>query len=126
MVIGRSDTTVNGLRGELSAMTGKRMTIDVREIKRAETDARVVSETIASPLERRISHNRAINGAVRVAMSSGAEGIKIMCKGRLFDSEMARTQWQRDDRVPLEILRADIDYAQADASTAYGRIGAKV
>ena len=126
VVIGRSGATVKALRGELSEMTGKRVTIDVKEVERAETDARLVAENVASQLERRISHNRAMNRAVRAAMRSGAEGIKIMCKGRLFGSEMARTQWQREGRVPLQTLRADIDYAQVAASTSYGRIGVKV
>jgi len=126
VVIGRSDTTVKGLRSELSAMTGKRVSIDVKEVERAELDARLVAENIVSQLERRISHNRAMNRAVRAAMRSGAEGIKVMCKGRLFGSEMARTQWQREGRVPLHTLRADIDYAQLQASTSYGRIGVKV
>ena len=126
VVIGRSGTTVKGLRAGLSVMTGKRVTIDVKEVERAETDAQLVAENIVSQLERRISHNRAMNRAVRAAMRSGAEGIKITCKGRLFGSEMARTQWQREGRVPLHTLRADIDYAQAHAGTSYGRIGVKV
>ena len=126
VVIGRSGTTVKGLRAGLSAMTGKWVTIDVKEVERAETDAQLVAENIVSQLERRISHNRAMNRAVRAAMRSGAEGIKITCKGRLFGSEMARTQWQREGRVPLHTLRADIDYAQAHAGTSYGRIGVKV
>ena len=126
VVIGRSGTTVKGLRSQLSAMTGKRVSIDVKEVERAELDARLVAENIVSQLERRISHNRAMNRAVRAAMRSGAEGIKVMCKGRLFGSEMARTQWQREGRVPLHTLRADIDYAQLQASTSYGRIGVKV
>ena len=126
VVIGRSGATVKALRSELTEMTGKRVTIDVKEVERAETDARLVAENVASQLERRISHNRAMNRAVRAAMRSGAEGIKIMCKGRLFGSEMARTQWQREGRVPLQTLRADIDYAQVAASTSYGRIGVKV
>ena len=126
VVIGRSGTTVKALRSGLSTMTGKRVSIDVKEVERAELDARLVAENIVSQLERRISHNRAMNRAVRAAMRSGAEGIKVMCKGRLFGSEMARTQWQREGRVPLHTLRADIDYAQAHAGTSYGRIGVKV
>lgn len=126
VVIGRSGTTVKGLRSALAAMTDKRVSIDVKEVERAEMDARLVAENIVSQLERRISHNRAMNRAVRAAMRCGAEGIKVMCKGRLFGSEMARTQWQREGRVPLHTLRADIDYAQADAGTSFGRIGVKV
>ena len=91
-MIGRSDTTVKWLRSQLSAMTGKRVSIDVKEVERAELDTRLVAENIVSQLERRILYNGAMNRAVRAAVRSGAEDIKVMCKGRLFGSEMARTQ----------------------------------
>jgi small subunit ribosomal protein S3 len=86
----------------------------------------LVADNVVSQLERRISHHRAMRRAVQAAMRAGAEGIKVSCKGRLYGSEMARRQWQREGRVPLHTLRADIDYAQVDAHTGYGRIGVKV
>jgi small subunit ribosomal protein S3 len=107
-------------------MTGKRISIDVQEVEQPDLDAKLVAENIASQLERRISHHRAMKRALQAAMRSGARGIKVMCKGRLYGSEMARTQWQREGRVPLQTLRADIDYAQEEAHTTYGRIGVKV
>ena len=85
-----------------------------------------MAENVASQLERRISPRRAMQRALRAAMSAGAQGIKVMCKGRLFGSEMARQQGLREGRVPLQTLRADIDYAQEEARTGYGRIGVKV
>jgi small subunit ribosomal protein S3 len=100
--------------------------VDVQEVEHPETDAKLVADNIVSQLERRISHTRAMKRAVQSAMRSGAEGVKVTCKGRLHGAEMARQQWMREGQVPLHTLRADIDYAQADASTAYGRIGVKV
>jgi small subunit ribosomal protein S3 len=126
IVIGRKGVTVKGLRTELHEMTGKRISIDVQEIEQPELDAQLVAENVASQLERRVSHNRAMHRAIQAAMRAGAQGIKVMCKGRLFGSEMARTAWLRDGRVPLQTLRADIDYAQEEAHTTYGRLGVKV
>jgi small subunit ribosomal protein S3 len=126
IVIGRKGSSVKKLRRDLQDMTGKRVSIDVQEVERPETDAKLVAENVASQLERRISPRRAMQRALRSAMRAGAEGIKVMCKGRLFGSEMARQQWLRDGRVPLQTLRADIDYALEEARTSYGRIGVKV
>jgi small subunit ribosomal protein S3 len=126
IVIGRKGATVKDLRTDLQELTGKRVAVDVQEVEQPEMDARLVAENIISQLERRISHSRAMKRAVQSAMRSGAQGIKVMCKGRLHGSEMARREWQREGRVPLHTLRADIDYAQEDASTSYGRIGVKV
>jgi small subunit ribosomal protein S3 len=126
IVIGRKGSSVKKLRRDLQDMTGKRVSIDVQEVERPETDAKLVAENVASQLERRISPRRAMQRALRSAMRAGAEGIKVMCKGRLFGSEMARQQWLRDGRVPLQTLRADIDYAIEEARTSYGRIGVKV
>jgi small subunit ribosomal protein S3 len=100
--------------------------VDVQEVAQPELDAKLVAESIASQLERRISHNRAMKRAVQAAMRAGAQGVKVMCKGRLFGAEMARTQWLREGRIPLQTLRADIDYAQEEAHTTYGRTGVKV
>jgi small subunit ribosomal protein S3 len=126
IVIGRKGTEVKSLRRRLEEMTGKRASVDVQEIEQPELDAKLVAENITSQLERRISHNRAMQRAVQAAMRAGAQGMKVMCKGRLFGAEMARTQWRREGRVPLHTLRADIDYAQEKAHTTYGRIGVKV
>jgi small subunit ribosomal protein S3 len=126
IVIGRKGVSVKALRNELKEMTGKRVSIDVQEIEQPDLDAKLVAENIVSQLERRISHNRAMKRAVQAAMRAGARGVKVMCKGRLWGSEMARTQWQREGRVPLQTIRADIDYAQEEAHTTYGRLGVKV
>ena len=126
IVIGRRGAAVKELRLHLEAMTKKRVSVDVQEVEQPDLDATLVADNIVSQLERRISHNRAMKRAVQSAMRAGAQGIKIACKGRLHGSEMARRQWQREGRVPLQTLRADIDYAQADAHTGYGRIGVKV
>jgi small subunit ribosomal protein S3 len=126
IVIGRKGASVKLLRTLLEDMTGKRVSVDVQEVEQPEIDAKLVAENIVSQLERRISHNRAMKRAVQSAMRAGAQGIKVLCKGRLHGAEMARQQQVRDGRVPLQTLRADIDYAQQDAGTAYGRIGVKV
>lgn len=126
IVIGRKGSSVKELRRNIQDMTGKRVSIDVQEVEQPELDAKLVAENVVSQLERRISPRRAMQRALRSAMKSGAEGAKVMCKGRLFGAEMARQQWQHEGRVPLQTLRADIDYAQEEARTNYGRIGVKV
>ncbi|MEE8390057.1 MAG: 30S ribosomal protein S3 [Anaerolineae bacterium] len=126
IVIGRKGAAVKALRKELEDMTQKRVSVDVQEIDQPELDAKLVAENVIAQLERRISHSRAMKRAVQAAMRAGAQGIKILCKGRLHGSEMARQAWQREGRVPLQTLRADIDYAQEEAHTTYGRIGVKV
>jgi len=126
IVIGRKGSSVKALRRNLEAMTGKRVSVDVQEVAQPELDAKLVAENVAAQLERRVSHTRAMKRALRAAMRAGAEGIKVMCKGRLYGAEMARQAWMREGRVPLQTLRADIDYAQEEAHTTYGRIGVKV
>jgi small subunit ribosomal protein S3 len=126
IVIGRKGSSVKMLRRELEEMTQKRISVDVQEVEQPELDAKLVAENVVSQLERRISHGRAMKRALQAAMRAGARGIKVMCKGRLHGAEMARQEWQRDGRVPLQTLRADIDYAQEEAHTTYGRIGVKV
>ena len=126
IVIGRKGAAVKMLRKELEDNTGKRVSVDVQEVGRPELDAKLVAENVVSQLERRISHNRAMKRVVQAAMRAGAQGIKVMCKGRLHGAEMARQASQREGRVPLQTLRADIDYAQEEAHTTYGRIGVKV
>jgi len=126
IVIGRKGASVKMLRGELEEMTAKRVSVDVQEVQQPELDAKLVAENVIAQLERRISYGRAMKRSVQAAMRAGAQGIKVMCKGRLAGSEMARRVWQREGRVPLQTLRADIDYAQEEAHTTYGRIGVKV
>jgi small subunit ribosomal protein S3 len=126
IVIGRKGSAVKAVRKELEDLTGKHVSVDVQEVEQPELDAKLVAENVISQLERRISHGRAMKRAVQSAMRAGAHGIKVMCKGRLHGAEMARRAWLREGRVPLQTLRADIDYAQEDAQTSYGRIGVKV
>lgn len=126
IIIGRKGANVNQLRNTLQEVTGKRVKVDVTEITRPEIDAFLVAESIAEQLERRISHKRAMRQAITRAMRQGAEGIMITCAGRLSGSEMARMETQREGQVPRHTLRADIDYATAEALTTFGRIGIKV
>jgi small subunit ribosomal protein S3 len=126
IIIGRKGANVNALRNKLQDFTGKRVKVDVTEIARPELDAYLVAESIAEQLERRISHKRAMKQAITRAMRLGAEGVMITCAGRLAGSEMARMETQRQGRVPRHTLRADIDYATAEALTTFGRIGIKV
>jgi len=126
IVIGRKGSAVKALRKELEEVTSKRVSVDVHEIEQPELDAKLVAENVVNQLERRISHGRAMKRAVQAAMRAGAQGIKVMCKGRLYGAEMSRQAWQREGRVPLHTLRADIDYAQEEAHTTYGRLGVKV
>ncbi len=126
IIIGRKGQSVKELRQTLEDMTGKKVKIEVEEVPNPDVDAQLVAENIAGQLERRISHNRAMKRAAQQAMREGALGIKIMASGRLAGSEMARREWFREGRVPLQTLRADIDYGTAEALTTFGRIGIKV
>ncbi len=126
IVIGRKGANVKELRKDLQELTGTAVKLDIAEIKEPDLDARLVAENIANQLERRISHRRAMQRAVGQAMRQGAEGIKVMCSGRLSGVEMARREWMREGRVPAQTLRADIDFARSEALTTYGRIGVKV
>jgi len=127
VVIGRKGENVKALRQSIEEVTGgKRVHVDVQEIEQPDLDAKLVAENIVAQLEKRIFHSRAMKRAVRQAMRAGAEGIKVMCSGRLAGAEMARLEWMREGQVPLQTLRADIDYAQDEALTTYGRIGVKV
>lgn len=126
IIIGRKGANVNALRNKLQDFTDKRVKVDVTEIARPELDAYLVAESIAEQLERRVSHKRAMKQAITRAMRLGAEGVMITCSGRLAGSEMARMETQRQGRVPRHTLRADIDYATAEALTTFGRIGIKV
>ena len=126
MVIGRGGTGVEELRKQLESMTDKKVHLNIIEIKKPELDAFLVAESVASQLERRIAFRRAMKQAVFRTMRNGAKGIKIACSGRLGGSEMARDEHYHEGTVPLQTLRADIDYGFTEAKTTYGRIGVKV
>ncbi len=126
IVIGRKGASVKELRGKLRDMTGKVIKVEVEEIAQPDADAQLIAENIASQLERRISHSRAMKRAVMQAMRAGAEGIRIETSGRLSGAEMARKEKISDGRVPRNTIRADMDYGFAEALTTFGRIGVKV
>ena len=126
IVIGRGGADVEVLRQELRKLTDKNVFVNIVEVARPEMDAQLVAENIADQLERRIAFRRAMKQAMGRTMRMGAEGIKIMCSGRLGGAEIARTEWVSEGKVPLHTLRADIDYATAEANTTYGKIGIKV
>ncbi len=126
MIIGRSGKDITLLEEELKKLTGKEVKILISEIKRPELDAYLVAENIAQQLEGRISFRRAMKQSVSTTMRMGAQGIRIMCSGRLGGAEMARTEQYKEGRIPLHTLRADIDYGTCEALTIYGIIGIKV
>lgn len=126
IVIGRKGEAVKKLRSDLETLTSKKVKVEVEEVEQPDLDAQLVAENVAGQLERRISHSRAMKRAVAQAMRQGAEGVKIMTSGRLGGAEMSRREWQREGRVPLQTLRANIDYGTAEAHTTYGRTGVKV
>jgi len=126
ILIGRKGETVKALRKDLEDITGKKMDLEIKEIKNPDCDARLVAENVASQIERRISYRRAMKRAIQQAQRQGAEGVKIQVAGRLNGAEMCRTIWLREGRVPLQTLRADIDFARSEADTTYGKIGVKV
>lgn len=125
-IIGKGGSGIEAVRKELQKMTGKNVYINIIEVKNVDCDAQLVAENIASQLERRISFRRAMKQAISRALRGGAEGIKTSVSGRLNGAEMARTEGYSDGNVPLQTLRADIDYGFAEADTTYGKIGVKV
>ncbi|MBI4338939.1 MAG: 30S ribosomal protein S3 [Chloroflexi bacterium] len=126
IVIGRGGQRIDELRQSLERLTGKRARVNVQEIRQAELDAYLVARSVADQLQRRIAFRRAMRQAQQRAMQAGAQGIKIVCSGRLGGAEIARTEKVMVGRVPLHTLRADIDYGLAEAATVMGRIGVKV
>ena len=126
IVIGKSGKEISQLEEELKKITNKEVKILISEIKRPELDAQLVAENIASQLEGRVSFRRAMKQGITAAMRMGAEGVRVMCSGRLGGAEMARREQYKEGRIPLHTLRADIDYAIATAQTIYGLIGVKV
>jgi small subunit ribosomal protein S3 len=123
IVIGKQGASVDALRDELERISGKKVRVTIHEIKTPELDAALVAESVASQLEKRIAFRRAIKQSIMRTMRAGARGVKIQVSGRLGGSEMSRREWDRDGRVPLHTLRANIDYGQAEARTTFGRIG---
>jgi len=126
ILIGRKGDSVKKIRTELEALTGKKIDLEIKEIKAPDCDAYLVAKNIAGQIERRVSYRRAMKRALQQAIRQGAEGIKVSVSGRLSGAEMARIVWLREGRVPLQTLRANIDFSRAEALTTYGRIGVKV
>lgn len=126
IVIGKKGSEVQALREELEKLTGKQCFVNIKEIKTPETDALLVAENVAAMLEKRTSHKRAMKRVMRNAMKSGARGIKVMVAGRLGGAEIARVEWYREGRIPLQTLKAKIDYGYTVANTKSGVIGVKV
>ncbi|MGB9668178.1 MAG: 30S ribosomal protein S3 [Thermosulfidibacteraceae bacterium] len=126
LVIGRKGAEIEKLKGELSAFVSGQLVIDVKEVPIPELDAQLVAENIAMQIERRVSHRRAMKRAINAAFRYGAKGIRVECSGRLAGVDMARTEWYREGKLPLQTIRADIDYGFAEAITKYGVIGVKV
>jgi len=125
IVIGRKGQELEKLKAQLNKKTGKDIMLDIQEVKRPDLSAQLVAENVALQLERRIAFRRAMKRAVQTTMSLGADGIRIQCAGRLGGADIARTEQQRQGRVPLQTLRANINYGFSEASTVYGIIGVK-
>ncbi len=126
VIIGKKGADIEKLRTKLSTMTDSEVKLNIVEIRKPEIDAKLVAQGVADQLIRRVAFRRAMKRAVQSALRLGAEGIKIVCGGRLGGAEIARVEWYREGRVPLHTLRANIDYAETEALTAYGIIGIKV
>jgi small subunit ribosomal protein S3 len=126
IVIGKGGQEVERLKDEIKKLSNKDVQINIFEVKRPELDAQLVADNIAQQLQARISFRRAMKSAISASMRMGAEGIKVMCSGRLGGAEMSRTEMYKEGRVPLQTLRADIDYATSTALTVYGALGIKV
>ncbi|MCB9493932.1 MAG: 30S ribosomal protein S3 [Desulfobacteraceae bacterium] len=127
IVIGKKGAEIALIKQEVSKLISKQeVVIDIQEVRKPELDAQLISENVASQLEKRVAFRRAMKRSVTSAMRLGAEGVKIICSGRLGGAEMARTEWYKEGRIPLHTLRADIDYGVTRAQTTYGVIGIKV
>ncbi len=126
IVIGKKGSEIAQLKKELEKMVSREVLIDIKEVRKPEVDAQLVAENVANQIERRVAFRRAMKRCISSAMRFGAEGIKIICSGRLGGAEMARTETYKEGRVPMHTLRADLDYGFAEAKTTYGVIGIKV
>jgi small subunit ribosomal protein S3 len=126
IVIGKKGSEIEQLKRDLEALVSQEVLIDIQEVRKPEVDAQLMAENVALQIERRVAFRRAMKRGVSSAMRFGAQGVKIICSGRLGGAEMARTEWYKEGRVPLHTLRADIDYGFTEAKTTYGLIGIKV
>ena len=126
VVIGKGGAEIEVTKAELAKLTGKKVLVDIKEIKRPDKDAQLVAENIAQQLENRVSFRRAMKSCMGRTMKAGAQGIKASCSGRLGGADMARTEFYSEGTIPLQTLRADIDYGFAEADTTYGKVGVKV
>jgi small subunit ribosomal protein S3 len=126
IVIGKKGSEIEKLKKDLEGRVTQEVLIDIQEVRKPEVDAQLVAENVAMQIERRVAFRRAMKRGVSSAMRFGAQGVKIICSGRLGGAEMARTEWYREGRVPLHTLRADIDYGITEARTTYGTVGVKV
>jgi small subunit ribosomal protein S3 len=126
IVIGKKGSEIELLKKDLEKLVSQEVMIDIQEVRKPEINAQLVAENVALQIERRVAFRRAMKRGVSSAMRFGAQGVKIICSGRLGGAEMARTEWYREGRVPLHTLRADIDYGFIEAKTTYGIIGVKV
>ena len=126
VIIGKSGSDIEKLKSNVQAIVNAEVFINIHEVKRSGTDSSIVAQTIAQQLENRGSFRKAMKTVMQNAIKQGAKGIKVACSGRLGGAEIARTEWYRENRVPLHTLRADIDYSTAEAKTTYGIIGIKV
>ena len=126
IIIGKRGSDIEKIKNKLNNITDSEVSLNIVEIKKPETNAKLVAQTIAQQIERRISYKRAMKKAIQSALRLGADGIRVNCAGRLSGAEIARMEWYREGRVPLHTLRANVDYALAEANTAYGVIGIKV
>ena len=126
LIIGKGGAEVEALKGEVQKLTDKKVFIDIKEIKRPDRESQLVAETIAKKLENRIGFRRAVKQSMASAMKAGAQGIKVSVGGRLGGADIARTEFYSEGTIPLQTLRADIDYGFAEAATTYGRLGIKV
>jgi small subunit ribosomal protein S3 len=126
VIIGKKGADIDKLKKKIGEMTRSDVSLNIVEVRKPEIDAKLVAQSVADQLERRVAFRRAMKRAVQSALRLGAEGIRITCAGRLGGAEIARTEWYREGRVPLHTLRANVDYAEAQAHTAYGVCGVKV
>ena len=126
VVIGKGGAEIEKIKAEVQKFTSKKVVVDIKEVKRPDRDAQLVAENIALQLENRVSFRRAMKSCMSRTMKSGAKGIKTSCSGRLGGADMARTEFYSEGTIPLQTLRADIDYGFAEADTTYGKVGVKV
>ena len=126
VVIGKGEAEIEKIKAEVQKFTSKKLVVDIKEVKRPDRDAQLVAENIALQLENRVSFRRAMKSCMSRTMKSGAKGIKTSCSGRLGGADMARTEFYSEGTIPLQTLRADIDYGFAEADTTYGKVGVKV